>query len=191
VLRYSTLFPQTEQDIHAARFRSSRFVCCCLVFTASAEIAAASTLCVNAAGSNGCYTTIRAAVHHASPNDVIEVEAGMHKEEVVIAIPLSIVGAGADASILDATGLAHGIFVDGFAHPGLNNVIIAKVGVRNALFEGILVASASDVTIRNNQVVDNDRSSGLKFTGAPMGFTGQPGNKIYEKKPATAVVQFT
>jgi hypothetical protein len=166
--------------MHPVQFRSWLFVCCCFMFAAFPEIAAAGTLCVNPAGSNGCYTTIQAAVNHAVANDVIEVEAGRYKGEVVIGIPLSIIGAGADSSIIDATGFAHGIFVDGFDHPGLNNVIIAQVGVHNALFEGILVVSASDVTIRDNQVVDNDRSSGLKFTGAPMGCPGQPGNKIYE-----------
>ena len=99
---------------------------------------------------------------------------------MVIGIPLSIIGAGADATIIDATGLRHGIFVDGFDHPGLNNVIVARLSVRNALFEGILLVSTSDVTIRDNHVVDNDKFSGLMFTGAPMGCPGQPGNKIYE-----------
>jgi len=45
-----------------------------------------------------------------------------YKEEVVIGKPLSLIGAGADRSVIDATGLAHGIFVDGYDNPGLNDL---------------------------------------------------------------------
>ena len=116
-----------------------------------------------------------------SPDEMISnVARGTYTEEVLIGKPLSLIGACADPSVIDATGLAHGIFVDGLDYPGLNGVTIAGFTVKNALFEGILVVSASDVTIRDNQVVDNDKSQGLEFTGAPMGCTGQPGNGIYE-----------
>ncbi len=81
---------------------------------------------------------------------------------------------------LTPTGLAHGIFVDGLDYPGLNGVTIAGFTVKNALFEGILVVSASNVTIRDNQLLDNDKSQGLEFTGKPMGCTDQPGNGVYE-----------
>jgi len=108
------------------------------------------------------------------------VEAGTYKEEVDIGIPLAIVGAGADSSIIDATGLAHGIFVDGFDHPGLKQVTITGLTIENALFEGVLVVSASDITIQDNHIIDNDKSPGLNFTGALTGCPDQPGNGIYE-----------
>jgi len=64
--------------------------------------------------------------------------------------------------------------VDGFDNPGLNGVTVAGFGVKNALFEGVLVVSASDVTIRDNEIADNDKSPGLFFTGKPEGCPGQP-----------------
>ena len=155
-------------------------VCCAAMFAAICQPAAAGTLCVNPAGSHNCFSSIQTAVNHASANDLIEVEAGTYKEEVDIGIPLAIVGAGAHASIIDATGLAHGIFVDGFDHPGLEQVTITGLTVENALFEGVLVVSASDITIQNNNIINNDTSPGLNFTGALTGCPDQPGDGIYE-----------
>ncbi len=122
----------------------------------------------------GCYGKIQFAVNAASNYDVIEVARGTYKEDVTIGKPLSLIGTGADPSVIDATGLPNGIFVDGFDYPGLNNVTVAGFTVKNALFEGVLVVSASDVTIRDNHIVDNDRSPGLLFTGATHGCPGQP-----------------
>jgi parallel beta-helix repeat protein len=48
------------------------------------------------------------------------------------------------------------------------------------VYEGILVVNASDVTISNNNISNNDTSSGLSFTGAAMGCPDQPGNGQYE-----------
>lgn len=166
--------------MYLTRFRPLLAVCCVVLFAAFSQAAKASTLCVNPHGSHGCYSTIQAAVNHASPNEVIYVEHGTYTEDVVIGIPLSLIGAGADPSVIDATGLAHGIFVDGFDHPGLDNVTIAGFTVENAQFEGILVVSATDVTIRDNRIVENDKSSGLSFTGATTGCPEQPGNGVYE-----------
>lgn len=163
-----------------ARVTPWLLVCCGVVYAAMCQSAEAGTLCVNPAGSQGCYTTIQAAVNHASANDVINVGPGTYTEEVDVGIPVSITGAGANVSIIDATGLAHGIFVDGFDHHGLRSVTVAGLTVENALFEGILVVSASDVTIRDNNIVNNDKSSGLQFTGALTGCPDQPGNGVYE-----------
>lgn len=144
------------------------------------QTAAAASLCVNPGGTGGCYTTIQAAVSHASAYDVIHVRPGTYKEFVTIGIPLSVLGGGAGDTIIDATGLPHGIFVDGIDNAGLRDVTVAALTVRNAEFEGIVVVSASDVIVRNNHIVDNDKSSGLNFTGAPTGCPGQPGNGTYE-----------
>lgn len=162
------------------RFRPLHIALCALVFASVSHFSMAATLCVNPAGSKNCYKTIQDAVNHASANDLIEVGAGTYTEEVTVGIPVSIVGAGAYASIIDATNLAHGIFVDGYDHPGLNNVVIRGFTVENAQFEGILLVSASDVTVNFNHIVNNDKSSGLQFTGALTGCPNQPGNGIYE-----------
>ncbi len=47
-------------------------------------------------------------------------------------------------------------------------------------YEGILLLSAADVTVRNNRVLDNDRDPGLSFTGALTACPGQPGSDVYE-----------
>jgi parallel beta-helix repeat protein len=145
-----------------------------LILAVASMPAAASTLCVKPGGADGCFATIGKAVAAAAPNDTIKVGPGTYKEDVVIGIPLSIIGAGAAASTIDATGLSNGVFVDGFDHAGLNNVTVAGFTIKNALNEGVLVVSASDVTIRDNHVVDNDKNPGLLFTGAPQGCPGQP-----------------
>jgi parallel beta-helix repeat protein len=151
-----------------------------LLLFAVVPLASASILCVNPRGSNSCYTSIQAAVNAAGNYDVIQVAAGTYKETVVIGKPLSLLGSGAELSVIDATNLPHGIFVDGWDHPGLQDVTIAGFTIRNALYEGILVVNASDVTIRDNHILNNDLSPGLSFTGAAIGCPGQPGNGIYE-----------
>ena len=149
------------------------FVVCAVFVVACSATASANTLCVNPSGSHGCYSKIQAAVNHASANDVINVAAGTYNEDVLIGVPLSLIGAGPDASVIDAAGLANGIYVDGFDHAGLQSVIVAGFTVKNALYEGILVVSASDVTIRDNHILENDKF-GPVFTGAPGGCAGQP-----------------
>jgi hypothetical protein len=52
--------------------------------------------------------------------------------------------------------------------------------VQNALFEGILVVSATDVVIRSNKIANNDTTPGLNFTGQTTGCPDQPGNGTYE-----------
>jgi hypothetical protein len=147
---------------------------------ACSPLAAAAVLCVNPGGHHGCYSSIQMAVNKAAAHDVIDVAAGRYGEDVTIGIPLSLIGAGANRSTIDATGLAHGIFVDGVDHPGLAGVTIDGFTVQNALYEGILTVSVADVTIRNNSVLDNDKSPGLVFTGATTGCPGQPGTGVYE-----------
>ena len=104
---------------------------------------------------------------------MINVASGTYNEGVVIGIPVSVIGAGAGKSIVDATGQPNGFLVDGFDHPGLNSVVVSGFTVENAQWEGILVVSSTNVTIRNNHVIDND-AAGPAFTGQPGGCPGQP-----------------
>lgn len=148
--------------------------------------ARAATLCVNPRGTHGCYASIQAAVNHAKASDTINVASGVYKEQVTIGMSLSLIGADADTTVIDATNLAHGVFVDGFDNPGLHNVTVAQFTVQHALFEGILAVSASDVTIRDNHIINNDTTPNLNFTGALTGCLGpddktpQPGSGTYE-----------
>ena len=159
--------------------RKAPFLCCAVLIAGSCQNAVAATLCVNPAGSHGCYTTISNAVSHAAAFDVIKVGPGTYKEDVIIGKPLSLLGADAGASIIDATGLPNGIFVDGFDNAGLDHVNIAGFTVKNANWEGVLVVSASDVTIRDSKITHNTQAPAV-FTGAPMGCTGQPAFELDE-----------
>jgi parallel beta-helix repeat protein len=137
------------------------------VFCSSAS---ANTLCVNSAGSGGCFATIGAAVAAASPNDRINVANGQYAEDVVLTKAVTLAGAGADSTIINAKGLSNGIYVDGLDHAGLSFVTITGFTVVNANFEGILVTNASYVTIANNHVVSNDQSLNYSAETCP----GQP-----------------
>ena len=162
-----------------ASFRTCLFFCCVVLFASSSQNATASNLCVNPTGSGGCYKTISLAVSHAAAFDVINVWPGIYKEDVVIGVPLSLMGSGVGHSVIDATGLANGIFVDGFDNPGLSHVTIAGFTVQGAQWEGVLVVSASDVTIRDNKIANNTKATAV-FTGDPTGCTGQPSFEMDE-----------
>jgi parallel beta-helix repeat protein len=136
-------------------------------------MASAATLCVNPSGGGGCYTKIQTAVNHASANDVINVKKGTYYEDVTIGIPLSLIGDGANQSVINADGLANAIFVDGLDHPGLHGVTIAGFTVENARYEAILLVSASDVTVRDTTMINNDKYGPI-FNPATVNCVGQP-----------------
>jgi nitrous oxidase accessory protein NosD len=141
-----------------------------LILTGAASLATAATLCVNKEKKSACYSTITAAVAAASPGDVIQVVGGTYKEQVVITKSLSLLAFDGTQPVIDATGLANGIFVNGMSaapKTGVANVIISGFAVRNANFEGILVANASDVSIVGNHVSDNDQSVDLADETCP------------------------
>jgi parallel beta-helix repeat protein len=135
----------------------------------------AATLCVNPTAASGCQATIGAAVSAAMPGDTIQVAAGTYKEDVTISQTLSLIGAGSASTIIDATGLANGINIDGSAaapKSGVSGVVVTGFTVENANFQGILVQNASFVTVSENQVLNNDKSlvpsaSGSSCPGLP------------------------
>ena len=129
--------------------------------TGLAPFASAATLCVNPGGTGGCKSTINAAVGVAAAGDIINVEPGTYTEDVIISKSLSLIGSGRPTTIIDATGKSNGIFIDGTASapkPGVSNVVVTGFTIQHANFEGILVASASAVTIVNVNVVNNNLS---------------------------------
>ena len=119
--------------------------------------AVAATLCVDP-GKPGCHATIGDAVSHAASGDIIAVSQGTYKEAVVIGKSLSLIGKNPANTIIDATGLPNGVYVDGIDHPGLTHVVVAGFTIINANFEGILVTNASYVTLQGNRIRNNDRS---------------------------------
>jgi parallel beta-helix repeat protein len=130
----------------------------------------AATLCVNPAGKNGCSSSISAAVAAASAGDTIQVAEGTYKEQVVITKSLSLVALEKGESIIDAKGWPNGIFINGMAaapNAGVSGVLVSGFKIRNANFEGILIANASDVTIVNNHVLDNNRALDIATPACP------------------------
>ncbi|MDE3186815.1 MAG: right-handed parallel beta-helix repeat-containing protein [Acidobacteriota bacterium] len=119
--------------------------------------AAAATLCVGAGGVN-CYATIGAAVAQATAGDTIQVSQGIYHEDVVIGKPLSLIGKNAANTIIDATGMSNGIYIDGLDNSGLAHVIVSGFTVRNANFEGILMTNVSDSAVWGNELTGNDLS---------------------------------
>lgn len=133
----------------------------------------AATLCVNPGGTGGCKSSINAAVTAANSGDTIQVAPGTYKEDVHITKSISLIGGNNEKTIIDATGLPNGIFIDGMAvlpaHViGVSNVTVSGFTVENAQFEGVLIANASSVTISGNEVTGNDLNlSGETCPGAP------------------------
>ncbi len=131
-----------------------------LMFSAAPGLVAA-TLCVNPGGTGGCKKTISAAVTAAIAGDIIQVASGTYKEDVILSKSVSLVAGNHQKPVIDAQGLSNGIFVNGMSampNAGVSGIVISGFEVENANFEGILLANASDITVRNNHVHDNDRS---------------------------------
>jgi parallel beta-helix repeat protein len=119
--------------------------------------ASGATLCVNPGGTAGCSSTISAAVAAATAGSTINVATGIYKESVTINKPLSLISSG--YSIIDAKGKNTGIFINGMITaplPGVWGVTISGFTIKNANFEGILIANASNVTISNNTLDNNN-----------------------------------
>ena len=128
----------------------------------------AATWCVNQRPNSGCSSNIGAAVSKAAANDVIQVASGIYHEDVMIRIPLSLIGERAENTIIDATGLPNGVNIDGHNHPGLQHVTVTGFTVRNADFQGILVTDSSYINIANNIVTGNDRKLQPFAAGGPV-----------------------
>ncbi len=124
-----------------------------------------ATLCVNPRDGNRRFASIQVAIAAAAPNDTITVAPGVYREDVTIDKALSLVGANPINTTIDATGNANGIDVDGIDNPGLANVVISGFTIKNANFEGIVVTNASDVTVWNNVVLNNNLSLAMGSSG--------------------------
>jgi parallel beta-helix repeat protein len=152
--------------------RNHTLVAFCSVLAAGlSQSAPAATLCVGSA--TGCKATIAAAITAAAAGDTIQVGAGTYKEVVTITKSLSLIGAGSATTIIDATGLATGVSVDGTASTTpISGIVVSGFTVKNANFQGIVVQNASSVTIWNNQVLNNNK--GLNTTKTPPTCPGLP-----------------
>ena len=130
-------------------------------FSTATTLVSAATLCVNPKGTAGCMSTISAAVAAASAGDTIQVGQGTYDEQVTITQSLSLVAAPFAHPVIEAKGKSNGIFVNGVAATpgaGVANVVIEGFKIRDANFEGILIANASNVVLLDNHVLENNKA---------------------------------
>ncbi len=126
-----------------------------------------ATLCVSQNPRPACpYSTIGAAVAASSPGDIIQVTRGTYHEDVIIGKAITLTATDTHA-VIDATGLANGIYIDGLDNPGLGGVVVSGFKIQNANFEGILITNASSITISGNQIVHNDLSLNISNATCP------------------------
>ncbi len=119
------------------------------------------------------YNTIQGAVDAAAPGAMVVVCAGVYHEQVVVQKPLSLVGR---AATIDEAGVTPTFVVPPPVGPlpifAAVVIVSSRVSfsgfvVRDALGEGILAATippnrpTSDISIHNNQVVNNDLGGGV------------------------------
>ncbi len=139
----------------------------------------AATLCVNPTGASGCVNSIAAALLLAAPNDTIQVPPGTYKENIVVTKPVVLMGANPLTTIIDSTGRANGIYIDGLDNPKLANVTVSGFSIKNANFEGVLITNASSVSILNNRVTGNNKSLDTSGSGS---CPGQPAFETSESE---------
>jgi parallel beta-helix repeat protein len=137
----------------------------------AAHRASAATLCVNQNPHSKCYHTIGAAIAAAKAGDTIQVASGTYREDAHITKALSLIGAGAGQTTINAAGLDNGVFIDGTASAGKPNVLkeitVTGFTVENAKFEGILITNASYVNVWRNIVIGNDLALDIKTDTCP------------------------
>jgi parallel beta-helix repeat protein len=131
------------------------------------QFAAASTICVNPAGSGGCYKTITAALAAATAGATVTVAAGTYAEDVVISKSVYLLGAGSTKTVVNAHGLSNAIYVDGLDNPGLSGVTVTGFKLENANFEGFAATSVSNLNFSSNLVTGNDKSQDTTSSTCP------------------------
>ena len=131
----------------------------------SAPLALASGYCVNTGGTGGCYSTIQAALNAAPSGSTIHVAAGTYHEDLLITKAITLKGAGASSSIIDASSASptYGVTIQGVK----TTTTITGFTVEKAPLAGIQVAASTGVVISRNTVQGNDTNLNLSDPSNP------------------------
>jgi parallel beta-helix repeat protein/VCBS repeat-containing protein len=112
-------------------------------------------------GTGGTYSTIQAAINAAAPGDVINVAAGIYNENLTIAKPLTLLGAG--SGVVTVNGQTP------VTDAGMLNIVASNVTVEGFKFVGAgyktirISAPTSNVTFKDNVVIGATTSVGSLF----------------------------
>src|SRR4051794_24135125 len=96
--------------------------------------------------------TIGQAVTNAAAGDTISVAAGTYTEQVTINKQLTVTGAGAATTLIDATAKDHAVLITGAASAGTS---LDGFTLENALLEGLLATQTANLTITHNTFTNN------------------------------------
>ncbi len=122
------------------------------------------------------YTTIQAAIDAANANDILEIPAGTYNlaamggniwEPVSVTKPLTLIGAGSDLTILDATGSTDQCDVVGIRASNVNlEGFTIKNGTYGLRIPGFGYSSSLSGLTLEDLVVTQNRQSGVVMDGA-------------------------
>ena len=131
----------------------------------AAPLAFAASYCVNTGGTGGCYSTIQAAVTAAPAGSTIKVAAGTYNEDVLITKAVSLKGAGAGLSIINAANASpvYGVTIQGVQ----SKTVVSGFTIEKAPLAGIQVAASNGVVISHNTVQGNDTNLNLTNPSNP------------------------
>jgi parallel beta-helix repeat protein len=131
------------------------------------------------------YGSIQAAVNAASPGDVINVNAGVYVENVVVNKSVSLFGENKETTVVDGNGTGTVIFVEA------SDVTVCNFTLRNSgsssiiPFSGIKLNSSENCVISDNVIEDNqygvwfDYSNNNTFVGNVVQHSVDPDGNRY------------
>jgi parallel beta-helix repeat protein len=130
-----------------------------LVVIASSGVTQANAASIRKVGNGGsdsgdCMTntckTIGYALTQATAGDTITVGPGLYTESLTITQMVALIGNGAT---IDGTGNDNAILIQGADSAG---TVVQGFTIQNAMLEGILAMQTSNLSIRNNTLMNND-----------------------------------
>lgn len=112
------------------------------------------------------YKSIQLAIDNANPKDTIEVSCGEYKENIVMKECVSVIGAGADKTMLDGNGFGNVVtFRDNITDKTELSGFTVKNSGKN--LSGILIGDSSPL-IDSNIITDNEYNIYIKGDSFPI-----------------------